>query len=258
MIRVLDLFYWKQFLLALIRMLAFVSAMPYLSNPAIDIKVKITFALFLTIIVFPLLPYNTWIIPSSLIPLTFLIFKEIMVGVVLGFVVNLVFMSIIVMGELLGYQIGFTMATMVDPMSSMNNNILTIFSFILATTLFLAINGHYYFIWGMKESFIFIPPGLSLLKVSILNYIVLLIKKIFVIAVRIGAPAIATVLFVDITLGFIGKLSPKVQIIFVGFPLKIVFGLIALSFIFSISLNIWKTEVNRLPDVISKIFLYVR
>lgn len=256
--KVLDIFYWKHFLLALIRMLAFVSAMPYLSNIAIDTKVKIVFALFLTIIVFPLVPYSTWVIPNSLLSLTFLIFKEIMIGVILGFVVNLVFMSIVVMGELLGYQIGFTMATMVDPMSSMNNNILTIFSFVLATTLFLAINGHYYFIWGMKESFKFLPPGFSLIKISILNYMVFLIKKIFVIAIRVGAPAIATVLFVDITLGFIGKLSPKVQIIFVGFPLKIVLGLVALSFIFTISLNVWKAEVNKLPDVISKVFLYVR
>ncbi len=258
MLEVLDLFYWKQFILALIRMMAFISVMPYFSNVGISNKTKVVFALFFTIIVFPLLPYQNWIIPEKLLSLTFLIFKEILIGVILGFVVNLLFMSIVIMGELLGYQIGFTMATMVDPMSSMNNNILTIFSFVLATTFFLVINGHYYFIWGMKESFIFLPPGISMIKISILNYLVSLVKHIFVSAIRIGAPAIATVLFVDVTLGFIGKVSPKVQIIFVGFPLKIVLGLIALSFIFSVSFKLWKYDVNNLPSVISKIFLYVR
>ncbi len=258
MLRVLDLFYWKQFLLVLIRMIAFISVMPYFSNPSVSNKVKVTFALFLSIIVFPLIPYEEWVIPTKLFSITFLIFKEIMIGVILGFVVNLLFMSVVIMGELLGYQIGFTMATMVDPMSNMNNNILTIFSFVFATTLFLVLNGHYYFLWGMKESFVFLPPGLSMIKFSLLKYIVSLVKHIFVVAIKIGAPAIATVLLVDITLGFIGKVSPKVQIIFVGFPLKIVLGLVALSVIFSVSFSLWKSEVRNLPAVISKIFLYVK
>ncbi len=251
----LNMFYWKQFFLVMVRITAFLAAISIFSSPSIPNKSKLMFSMLIAVVIFPFVGFKTWIIPSNMFMLSICFIKEILAGYMLGFIVNLIFMSIIIMGEVLGFQIGFTMASMVDPMSNVNNNILTIFSLLLATTIFIAINGHYYFIWAMKESFKYIPPGVFVVKIGSLNYIVFLIKKVFLTAIKIGAPGIATVIAVDITLGLIGKVSPKIQIIFVGFPLKIALGLIALSFIFSISFGLWKNGVRDIPTVVSNYFL---
>jgi len=254
----LNMFYWKQFFLVMVRITAFLSAVSIFTSPSIPNKSKLIFSLLIAVVIFPFVDYKAWIIPTKMVILSVSFIKEILTGYIMGFVVNLIFMSIIIMGEVLGFQIGFTMASMVDPMSNVNNNILTIFSLLLATTIFIAINGHYYFVWAIKESFQYIPPGVSIVKIGSLNYIVFLIKKVFLLAIKIGAPGIATVIAVDITLGLIGKVSPKIQIIFVGFPLKIALGLIALSFIFSISFGLWKNGVRDIPDVVSNLFLIMR
>ncbi len=253
-----DMFYLKQFFLVMVRLGAFFAAISVFTSPSITNKTKLMFLILFAIIIFPFIGYKNWVIPTNIFMLSIAFIKEILVGYIIGFIVNIIFMSVVIMGEILGFQIGFTMASMVDPMSNVNNNILTIFSLLLATTIFIVINGHYYFIWAIKESFRFIPPGVSVVKIGSIGYMVLLIKKIFLIAIKIGAPGIATVLAVDVTLGLIGKVSPKIQIIFVGFPLKIALGLIALSFIFSISFGIWKNGVREIPNFVSNFFLVMR
>ena len=81
----------------------------------------------------------------------------------------MIFRTVEFMGELIGYQAGFSFSRVVDPTSGEQTSLLSLFATFYYMAIFLALDGHYYLIWGMKESFFFIAPGASTLTAPTLS-----------------------------------------------------------------------------------------
>jgi flagellar biosynthetic protein FliR len=137
------------------------------------------------------------------------------------------------MGQLVGFQTGFAIVNILDPQSGSQVSILGNMAYLVAITLFLILNGHHILLSAMRESFAIINPGSLGLNRQIFQEIMQVSGDMFVIALRIGAPAIAALLFVSVAFGLITKLIPQMNVMIVLFPIKIVIGL----FFFSISLH---------------------
>jgi flagellar biosynthetic protein FliR len=121
-----------------------------------------------------------------------------------------------------------------DPYSGAQVSILANMAYFVAMLLFLIMNGHHMVLSAVKESFEIIQVGSLGLNKGVFEKLVTLYGSMFIIAVKIGAPAIAALLFVKVAFGLITKLIPQMNIMIVAFPVQIVIGLL----FFGLTMNI--------------------
>jgi len=155
--------------------------------------------------------------------------------------VQMFFEGIRMMGQLVGFQTGFAIVNILDPQSGMQVSILSNMAYLLAMTLFLILNGHHILLSAMRESFEIINVGSLNLNGQIFQKIIDTSADMFVIAIKIGAPAIAVLLFTKVVFGLITKLIPQMNIMIVAFPVQIVIGLV----FFGVSLHVLLRFMER-------------
>ena len=152
-----------------------------------------------------------------------------MIGVFIGFTAKLIFAGIQLAGQLIGFQMGFAIANVIDPTRGSQISVIAEFQYMLALLLFLLMDGHHIFLYAIAESFRIIPPLGFHYSGQILQTMIGFINNMFVIAVKVGAPIIAILFFVSIGLGMIARTVPQINVFVVGFPLQIAVGLIGIG-----------------------------
>ncbi len=155
--------------------------------------------------------------------------SEIMIGIAIGIIARFIFEGIQLSGQLVGFQMGFGIVNVLDPVTGANFSIIAQIQNLLATLFFIALNMHHLFFKALALSFEKIPVFQCYLSVSVFTWIIALSSDIFIMAVKIGSPIIAILLFTTIALGLIAKGCPQINVFIVGFPLKIAAGLIGLA-----------------------------
>lgn len=218
------------FVLVLLRVSAIIVTMPVISEKAVPAIVKAGLSLIITMIIFPLVASR---VPPTgslhLIQLIFLMIGELLIGITIGYVAKVVFAAIQVAGNFIGFQIGFAMASVVDPMSSQQVSIIAELQYMMAMLVFLTINGHHLFFQAIIQSYSLVAPLSFHFSGQLMQVIFDTSKDMFVVALKIAAPIMAVILFTEVSLGVIARTVPQMQIFIVGFPLKIALGLIFLG-----------------------------
>jgi len=138
------------------------------------------------------------------------------------------------MGQTVGFQTSFAITNIIDPQSGAQISILANLAYLVAMIFFLLLNGHHILLSAVRESFEIIHVGSLGLNVEMFNKIVPIYGDMFAIAVKIGAPAIAALLFTNLAFGLIVKFIPQMNIMIVAFPVQIIIGLL----FFGVSLNV--------------------
>ena len=202
---------------------------PIFGSKKLPIQLKIGFILLIAIILFPLLPSFAFAFPTKPLSFGLAMGSEVILGVIIGFSVRLLFAGIQLAGQLVGFQMGFAIVNVMDPLTSVQFSILSQFKNIIAMLVFLSINAHHWFIKAIVSSFQMVPPTDFNFSPNLMESILGLANRVFVIAVKVGAPMIAALLFTSVALGLIAKTVPQMNILIVGFPLKIAIGLIGLG-----------------------------
>jgi flagellar biosynthetic protein FliR len=123
---------------------------------------------------------------------------------------------------------GFGFVNVVDPESRIQVPIIGQFLLILATLLFLVLNGHHWLIRAIIKSIEVIPLGSVHFDPALIWRINGLFKDIFLIAFKLAAPVAMCLFLVDVAYGIISRAIPQMNILIVGFPLKIGLGLVLL------------------------------
>ena len=151
------------FLLVLVRMTGLFVIAPIFGRSNVPVYLKIGFSFFLALIV-----VNTLTVPkpeyfNNIYDFAFLVLKEFLVGVTIGYVSFLVFSAIYLAGQLIDMQIGFSMVSVLDPMSNIQVPVTSNFYFIISMLIFLSINGHHLLIKALFNSYNMIPLGKQVL-----------------------------------------------------------------------------------------------
>jgi flagellar biosynthetic protein FliR len=141
---------------------------------------------------------------------------------------RLIFAAIDFAGDIAGLQIGLGFALLIDPMSSRQTPLMGNFFGILASLVFLSINGHLILIVQLVESFNVIPPSSETLHAINFSIIVSWGGELFKIALLLSLPVIVVLLMVNISLGIMARVAPQLSIFSVGFSLSLVIGLFVL------------------------------
>lgn len=217
------------FVLLMMRVGGIMVSAPIFSHRSIPKKFAIGMSLGLTTVLLPLMSSTQFPATESMLDLVILCLKEIMVGVFIGFIFSVLFIAVRLAGSVVGYQIGFAMVNVMDPNSTRPVSILSQLWFLLATLIFLFINGHHSIIGGLVDSFKLIPLGLSTPTGAVGEWLIKYSSFVFILAVKFAAPVMTTVFLVEVSMGVLARTMPQMNIFIVGFPLKIFTGLLLIG-----------------------------
>ncbi len=219
----------EAFLLVFLRTSAIVATMPILGDKVVPARVKAGFALLLAGLLFPVVPLSGEPLETGLVPLALRMASEAIIGVVIGFAAQVIFAGVQLAGEFIGFQMGFAIVNVIDPVTSAQVSIVSEFQYLVALLLFLIFNGHHLFIAAVAESFRILNPLSLHYSGTLMSAILDLSKGIFVVAAKLSAPLVAVMFFLQIGLGIVARTVPQINIFIVGFPLQIAVGLLFLG-----------------------------
>ena len=235
-------------LLIFLRILSAFVASPIYGHQAIPPLVKVFLSLVISYIVFLtidksqiVVEYNMgWIFTNAV--------KEIINGVIIGFMLNFVFHGISYSGTLIGFEMGLSMSEVLNPIDNTSENVIGNIFFYASIIIFFLINGHHYIISGLVYSFSVLHIG----KFTINEPVYLLLVKysgtVFIIAVKISSPIIVSYFLIQIAEGIIGKVIPQMQVFFVAQPLLIGIGFMLLVSLVPIYLYVIKYLLKGYED----------
>ena len=215
------------FFLILVRLMSFLAVMPVFSSRALPTRIRIAIALVLSIVLYPTVAAPD-VATQGAIGYAILCGKEVLVGIVLGFAMEFIFLGVRFAGYLLGYQLGFAIASSLDPLTSQETSLIAQFKWITAMLLFLAIDGHHFFLEAMARSFQLIPLTGAVFRDGLVEQVVRLTSEIFVLGVKLAAPVMVVLILSNIGLGLIARTMPQLNVFIVSFPLTIGIGFLAL------------------------------
>ncbi len=216
---------WSVLLLVLVRVSGMFFLSPIFGRRNLPNNFKIGFCLMFTLLI-----ANTVAIPdfsqyASLAAYALLIGKELLVGLMMGFISYLFFSSIYIAGQMIDMRIGFGMVNVMDPLSNIQIPITADFYVVIATLVMLATNSHHLLIEAMAESYKYLPIGAAEFSGETPRQLVGLFSAVFAIGFKIAAPVTITILITDLALGIISKSMPQMNVFMLGMPLKVILGI---------------------------------
>jgi flagellar biosynthetic protein FliR len=217
------------FLLVLARISAAVIAMPLFGARGVPSQTKIGLALLLALIVVPLQAPSLHPVPTNLIVFSSLIGSEVLIGLALGVAVSLIFQAMEMGASLVGVQMGFGIGAVIDPVTGGQVGSLDQFYQLIVTLVFFAVNGHLLVIQGLLHSFQVVPPGGADISLIAGDKVAPFFASLFVVAIRIALPVVGALLLTDVAMALVGRTVPQMNILIVGFPVKIAVGLLVLA-----------------------------
>lgn len=186
----------------------------------------------LALVLFPTHGIPAEYFPSHPIDMILMLLGELFMGMVLALMVYFVFAAIQTGGQIIGFQMGFAMVNVVDPITGVSEAVTAHFMYMVALLIFLSLNGHLHLFKALSESFKLVPPGSLIITDVLVNNVMGFSKTIFVLAVKIAAPIMAALFMVDLALALVGRAAPQMNILIVGFPVKIAVGFYFLGMLF--------------------------
>lgn len=214
------------FILIIVRMTGIFVIAPIFGARNLPTYFKIGFAFMTSLIVSSTIAPVQINLNNSLIMFSVMIFKELAVGFIIGFVAYIIFTAIYIAGQIIDMQIGFGVVNIMDPMSNIQVPITGNFYYILTLLIFLMIDGHHFLIAALFKSYEILPIGSAVVTNELLSTMIRLFTDMFIIGFKISAPILMTILITDVGLGILTKTMPQLNVFIVGMPLKIFIGLV--------------------------------
>ncbi|MDH4612098.1 flagellar biosynthetic protein FliR [Pseudomonas sp. BN102] len=212
------------FLLPLFRIAALLMTMPVIGTQLVPLRVRLYLALAIAIVLVPTLPPMPQVDAISLRTLL-LVGEQVLVGALLGFVLQLFFHAFVVAGQIISMQMGLGFASMVDPTNGVSVPVLGQFYLMLVTLLFLAMNGHLVVFEVLAESFVTLPVGGGLLTAQYWE-VAGKLGWVMGAGLLLSLPAITALLVVNLAFGVMTRAAPQLNIFSIGFPLTLALGLV--------------------------------
>jgi flagellar biosynthetic protein FliR len=155
--------------------------------------------------------------------------EELVIGMVMGYAAYALFAALQFAGHMMGFQIGLSFVNSVDPTTSNRSTTIAVYYNFLGMMFFLGFNGHHWFIESIAKSLSIIPPYALHLHTGFLNQLMILTGKMFVVGFQVAAPVVTVLLLTDVALGIAGRTAPQIHILVIGFPLKVLVGIMCLG-----------------------------
>ena len=217
---------FQVFLLIVMRVAFIVFMMPLLGAKNVPVIAKVGLTLTVSLILLPVVEIHAAVFPSEPLHFVFFMIFECLIGFILGLSIRMVFASIQLAGEFVGFQMGFSMASIVDPQSGTDATLMAQLYYFLALLIFLSVNGHHWFFKALVESFRLLSPGRLDFPEGLYRHLMSLAGQMFLIGIKIAAPVMAILILTQVAMGIVARMVPQVNILVTSFPLTIGLGMI--------------------------------
>lgn len=213
------------FLWPMLRISALMITAPIFSLNAFNLRLRILLGLSLTWLVYPL---HNW---PALDPVSAQglpeFFNQIAIGAVMGLVLQIALAAIVVAGQSIATSMGLSMANLMDPNMG-NVPVISQLFIVMSSLIFVGFGGHAMLFGLISDSFRMVPIGTSVLQPGLYAKLLSWSSMMFLGAVLMALPVMASLLFINIGMGVVTRAAPSLNIFAVGFPAMIMAGFLIL------------------------------
>jgi flagellar biosynthetic protein FlhB len=185
--------------------------------------------------------------------LAFYAISEIMTGLILGYITNLVFQVLKFAGAWMDIHAGFSMVSILDPNSETTSTLLGNFSYLIGLVFFFLVDGHHMIIRMLVESINIVPIGKTIVYQETIMGVIQTIFSYFVLGVKIAIPLVLILVITDVCLGLISRTVPTIPIMIFGMPIKNMLGLVTFIIIMPLMLKMIGIALFNIPDIFREI-----
>lgn len=242
------------FMLVLSRVAGIFAALPVFGGRRLPLRIRVITVLMITLVCFPTLSITPPQMPSDVFSLALLVFSEVMVGLTLAFITQIIFAAVEFSGQIIGMQMGLTIASIIDPTMGTQTQIMSVVQTLFATLIFLSLNIHHVFIRAIMDSFKVIPLGGWQLSGELLNFLVMRTADVFIIGIRLAAPVMVALLLTTVALGVMARAFPQMNVFMVSMPLNIGLGLIILGMTLTAFFHVLELSFGQLAAYVDALF----
>ena len=214
------------FVLVMFRIGSLSMVAPLFSSQSIPPGIKAGFAALVSIVILPVVRPETIVVPTDLVGLTLAILGEMLIGLTLGLGGAGIIVDIEIGGALISRHMGTALANVFNPMFSSTAPIMGQFYSFFALVVFLGMNGHH----GLLRILIGTYDDMSIMECRLTGVVAMqmvwMLGRAYVLAFKVAAPVMVSLLLVTVSLGIIARTVPQMNVLIIGFPLKICLGLL--------------------------------
>ena len=211
------------FIWPLLRIGAMLMAAPVFNIRQVPVRFRMLMAVLITLLVQPVLPPSPVVSVLSTDALLIAV-QQILVGVALGFLMQMAFQALIFGGQVMAYSMGLGFANMMDPTNGVQVPVVAQFWLILAMLAFVMMNGHLVLISAIVDTFTVIPVATDGLSRSGIWELLSWGSRMFAAGVLMAMPVIVALLLINIGMGVVSRAAPQLNIFAIGFPITLMMG----------------------------------
>jgi flagellar biosynthetic protein FliR len=212
-----------------IRVLAVFTSAPVFSSRVFPVRARVALAFLVALASQASLP-DAPIIGFNDARAVGVLVQQVGVGLSIGFAVRLVFASMELAGELVGFQMGLNFASFFDPSMNTQSSAVARFFSQMTSLLFVVMNGHLMVLMAVNKSFVAFPIDQNFLQALARMKLYKLGSDLFASALWIAMPMIGMLMFANLALGIISRVAPQLNIFAIGFPITLLVGLVGIAF----------------------------
>lgn len=229
---------FEYFLLILVRISCFVFIAPFFGMSNTPGRIKIGLSFFVSLILYQILPKGS-LDYTGIVGYSIIVVKEGITGLLIGFAANICNSIILLAGNLIDMNIGFSMATEYNPQMRTQASVSANFYNYLLLLLLVVSDMHHYILRAVADSYQLIPVNGQVFQWDhLLQGMITYMVDSFVIAFRIILPVFACIMILNCILGIMAKVSPQMNMFAVGMQLKVLLGLIVMFLTIGLLLNV--------------------
>ncbi len=250
-------YHFEVFLLIMIRLNAMIVVAPFFSSGVVPMRTKGMISFLITLVIFPVVAAKGYALPGSMGEYGMLVLREVTIGLFIGFLVSVIFAAFQLAGDFFAVQIGFGINEVLDPLAQISVPLVGQLKNLIGLLVFMAIYGHHFMIEAVYRSYE-LAPIISFnqaFAAGIFKYLLYAFNGMFIIALKIALPVIGTVLMLTIAEGLLAKAAPQMNIMMLGFPLKIIVAFGVLIITSPLIIRIMQVSLERTFKIMTNILL---
>lgn len=242
---------FQALLTILVRVAGILAAFPVLGSRVVPLQVKvglmITIGLILMpIVTVPMMPDDPYLTGVGLV-------SEFVIGMALGLASRIVFGGIELAGEVVGHQMGLAVVQLFDPTAQAQVPLISHFQTLLASLVFLSMNAHFIVVEAIANSFDLVPPFGAGLSASLAEDVLRYSQGMFVLALKIAAPVMATMLLINLLMAILGRTVSQLNVFILSFPITISIGFLVMGAAMPLTTGLYQYEFQNLAGAFTKI-----
>ena len=253
-----QLMQWMQQLFwPLTRVAGLLAIAPVLGARTVPRAIRVVLALLITLVLIPVLP-PTPVIPPFSAAWWLETVHELALGVAMGFVVMLVFEAVVLGGELIAYGMGLSFAQLIDPLRGAGTPVVGQLLLVLATLMFMSLDGHLKLIEALAMSFERMPVGNAALNGQALMALALWGGMLFSAGMQIALPVMMALLLANLAFGVMSRSAPALSAMSVGFPISLAAGLLLMRFSLPGVMSVFSNTLEAAQELILQVMELAR